>query len=387
MASNSGAPAAPGARKGRLLPTVVAVLLVGGLLGGIYGWRQERRAAAATSYPAHPTAVTAQIVAPETLPQSLEAIGSLQAVQEVMLSAEVPGRIVGLMFDAGASVTAGAPLLQLYDAPERADRDSAAARQQLAQLQHRRAAALSATGADSRQRLDQAEAELAQSRAAIDQLDARIAQKLIKAPFAGVIGLRRVNLGQYLNAGDPVATLTNLDWLYVNFTLPQQDLSRLAVGSMVTVEADPFPGRTFDARINAIEPKVAEGTRNVTVQAVVENRDHRLRPGLYVTVRVGLPARPGAIVVPATAVMAGASGDAVVVVRGPDAKAGGTAEFVPVVAGERIGDRIVVEQGLAEGDVVVTRGQLRVRPGAAVSVTPTDVKLGEAAAGQLPMRP
>ncbi|TWT09675.1 efflux RND transporter periplasmic adaptor subunit [Reyranella sp. CPCC 100927] len=367
---SSGSDAPRGALR-HLRSIAAAIVLVGAVLGGIYGWRQERRAAAATSYPAHPIEVVAQAVTPETLPQFLEAIGSLQSVQEVMLSAEVSGRIVSIRFEAGSTVASGAPLLQLYDAPERADRAAAAARLQLADLQYKRAAALSATGADSRARLDQADAELAQSRAAIDQLDSRIAQKQIKAPFPGQIGLRRVNLGQYVNAGDPVATLTNLDRLYVNFTLPQQELARLRVGGTVTVSADPFPSQTFQARINAIEPKIGEGTRNVTVQAVIDNEGHRLRPGMYVTARVALPPRDNAMVVPLTAIMASASGDSVVVVRHAEGRSGGgTADVVPVVTGQRIGDRIVVERGLKDGDVIVTRGQLRVRPGAAVTVKP-----------------
>ncbi|HKU93653.1 MAG TPA: efflux RND transporter periplasmic adaptor subunit [Vineibacter sp.] len=362
----------PGRHKHRLYSLGVAALLLAALLGGIYGWRQERRAAAATSYPAHAIAVVAQPVAAETLPQSLEAIGSLQSVQEVMLSAEVSGRIVSLLFEAGNTVAAGAPLVQLYDAPERADRAAAAARLQLADVQYKRAQSLSATGADSRARLDQAQAELAQSRAAVDQLDARIAQKLIKAPFPGQIGLRRVNLGQYVNAGDPVATLTNLDQLYANFTLPQQEFSRLRAGGMVAISADPFQGRTFKARINAIEPKIGEGTRNITVQAIIENQDHRLRPGMYVSAHVELPARAHAIVVPNTPVMTSAWGDTVMIVQGPEARTGGKAALVPVVTGQRIGDRIVVEQGLKDGDVIVTRGQLRVQPGAAVTVTPAE---------------
>lgn len=372
----------PGRHKHRLYSVGVAALLLAAVLGGIYGWRQERRAAAATSYPSYATPVVAQAVVPETLPQSLEAIGSLQSVQEVMLSAEVSGRIVGLLFEAGVTVAAGAPLVQLYDAPERADRAAAAARLQLADVQYKRATALSATGADSRARLDQAQAELAQARAVVDQLDSRITQKLIKAPFPGQIGLRRVNLGQYVNAGDPVATLTNLDQLYANFTLPQQELSRLRVGGTVAISADPFPGRTFTARINAIEPKIGEGTRNITVQAIIDNPDHRLQPGVYVTAHVELPARAHAIVVPITAIMTSASGDTVMVVRGPEARTRGTAELVPVVTGQRVGDRIVVEQGLKDGDVIVTRGQLRVQPGAALAV-----KQAEAAAGQIGARP
>ena len=172
---------------------------------------------------------------------------------------------------------------RLYDAPERADRAAAAARANFARIQLARSSELAPTGAEPREILEQRRAELAQAGAAVSQLDARIAQKRIRAPFAGSIGIRRVNLGQYLNPGDTVATLTDLDQLYVDFNLPQQELGRLSVGQTVRVTSDSWPGRSFTARVNAIEPRIGEDTRNVVVQAVLANPGHVLRPGMYVT--------------------------------------------------------------------------------------------------------
>jgi multidrug efflux system membrane fusion protein len=170
-----------------------------------------------------------------------------------------------------------------------------------------------------------------------------------------------------VNAGDPIATLVALDPLYVDFTLPQQDLAKLAAGGQVLVRSDAFPDRTFAARINAIDPMVGSDTRNVSVQAVLSNPGELLRPGMYVTAAVQLPPRPGAIVVPSTAIDPSASGDTVFVVRN------GQAELTPVTTGAHLGTRVVVESGLAAGDVVIADGQLRVQPGSPVSVATNDV--------------
>ncbi len=222
---------------------------------------------------------------------------------------------------------------------------------------------LAPSGFVTQETLQQRQEDLKQADASVEQLDAQIAQMTIRAPFAGQIGLRKVNLGQYVNAGDALATLTALDQLYANFTVPQQRLSNLKVGGAVTVRTDAFPDRVFEAKINAIEPQVAEDTRNVLVQALFDNPDRLLRPGLFVMVNVVLPPQPDAIVVPVTAIQTSASGESVLVVR--DNKAIGVA----VKTGQRIGERVVVEQGLSPGDHIVTSGQLRVMPGAAVQMT------------------
>src|SRR3546814_147804 len=207
-----------------------------------------------------------------------------------------------------------------------------------------------------------------QAIAEVQQFDARISQKQIRAPFAGELGIRRVNLGQYLNPGDPVATLTALDRLFVDFTLPQQDLAKLHVGAPVTIKADAWPERSFTGHVNAIEPRIGEDTRNVTVQAVVANPDHALRPGVYVATALNLPPQHGALVVPATAIQTSASGDSVTVVRGRNGRSGGKAETIAVTTGRRVGDSVIVTRGLKAGDVVVTEGQLRIKPGAEVKV-------------------
>lgn len=366
--SSEPSAAAPAASRRRSIAiTVVAMIL---LFAALFGWRSLRDAAPAQGAPP-PVTVAAMTVVQTDAPASLEAVGSMRAVREVMLAPEVAGRIVGVHFQAGQRVGAGAPLVQLYDAPERADRAAAAARANFARIQLARSSELAPTGAEPREILEQRRAELAQAGAAVSQLDARIAQKRIRAPFAGSIGIRRVNLGQYLNPGDTVATLTDLDQLYVDFNLPQQELGRLSVGQTVRVTSDSWPGRSFTARVNAIEPRIGEDTRNVVVQAVLANPGHVLRPGMYVTAALDLPVEHGVLIVPVTAIQTSASGDSVTVIRGPRARAGGKAEMVSVTTGRRIGNSVIVTRGLKAGDVIVTEGQIRVQPGAEVRVSRT----------------
>lgn len=354
----------PQANRRTLVFAAIAVLL---LFGGLFAWRWLGSAAPAQNAPP-PTVVVATVVSPTSVPAALEAVGTVRAVREVNLSPEVAGRVVAIRFQAGARVGAGSTLVQLYDAPERADRAAAQAKADFAAVQLRRSQELAPTGAEPRELLQQRRAEHAQAVAAVAQLDARIAQKQVRAPFAGEIGIRKVNLGQYLNPGDMIATLTALDTLYVDFTVPQQQLARLTVGAPVRVTADAWPGRSFVARVNAIEPRVGTDTRNVTIQATVANPDRALRPGMYVSAALDLPPEQGALVVPVTAIQTSASGDSVTVIRGANARSGGKAEPVSVTTGRRIGDHVIVTGGLKPGDVVVTEGQIRVQPGSEVKV-------------------
>ncbi|WP_157219116.1 efflux RND transporter periplasmic adaptor subunit [Flavisphingomonas formosensis] len=348
----------------------LALLAAALLFGGLYAWRAARSSGSAQGAPP-PVTVRAIRVDPRDAPAALEAVGSLRAVREVMLAPEVAGRIVGLHLEAGRSVAAGTTLVQLYDAPERADRASARAQARFADIQLARSVQLAPTGAEPRETLEQRRAQADQAHAAVRQFDARIAQKRIVAPFAGEVGIRRVNLGQYLNPGDVVASLTSLDRLYVDFTLPQQELARIRPGGTVSVTADAWPGRVFTARVNAVEPQIGADTRNVSVQAELANADHALRPGMAVTAALALPVERGMLIVPTTAIVTSASGDSVIAVRGGRNGDGGKAEPVAVTTGRRIGDSVIVTSGLKPGDVVVTEGQLRVQPGATVRIAPT----------------
>lgn len=346
---------------------LIALAIVGLTFGLFFGWRWLRVGIPPQAAPPA-VAVVATAVTPREVPSALEAVGSLRAVQEVTLAPEVAGRVTAIALQPGVRVSRGAALVQLYDAPEQADRVAALARMKLAAAQLARTRSLVPGGAESQELLQQRQAEYDQAAAAVRQLDARIAQKRIRAPFSGQIGIRRINLGQYLNPGDAVATLTAIDRLYADFTVPQQDLGKLRLGATVRLTTDAWPSRTFRGRVTTIEPRIGEDSRNVMVQALVINSDSAVRPGMYVTAALELPPRSNALVVPATAIQTSASGDSVTVIRGHVPSRAGKAEIVPVVIGRRIGNSVIVTSGIRPGDVVVAEGQLRVQPGAQVRV-------------------
>jgi multidrug efflux system membrane fusion protein len=352
--------------KKRIVFTTVASLII---VLGLVLWR-ETRLRAAPAMAQSPASIPAAAVTLTNVPHDLVAIGSVQPVQGVTLAPELSGRIVALDFQAGEEVKAGKVLIRLFDAPEQASLADAQAKADFARIQLDRSLSLDSTGAEAKQVLQQRRSEYAQAQALVAQYKAQIVQRTIVAPFDGEIGMRNVNLGQYLNAGDPVVTLTNLDRLFVNFTLPQQDLAQLKVGQSLKVASDAYPGRAFSGRVTTIEPVIRSDTRNVTVQAELNNPDHALRPGMFVTASVILPAQT-ALVVPLTAIQTSAYGDSVVVVRGANARREGSAEFVPVKVGRQLGNNVIIDDGLKPGDVVVMAGQVRLHPGAPVTVEPS----------------
>ena len=355
-------------RRSNSRSAIIALIVVVGVFALLFFWRSWKNAPPPAFNPP-PTAVVATVANPVPVPTSLQAVGSLRAVREVMLAPEVAGRVTAIRFTGGQRIGAGAVLVQLFDAPERADRAAAAAKAEFARLQLARTRGLVPTGAESRETLQQRQAEYDQAIAAVRQIDARLAQKRIAAPFSGQIGVRRINPGQYVNPGDQIATLTDLGELFVDFTLPQQDLAKLRVGSLVNVTSDAWPGRSFAARVTTIEPRIEQESRNVWVQAVLANPDHALRPGMYITAALQLPPLPSALVVPATAIQTSAQGDSVIVIRGAKARTEGKSETVVVKTGLRFGNSVVIDSGLKAGDVVVTEGQLRVQPGATLRVS------------------
>ncbi|WP_440494641.1 efflux RND transporter periplasmic adaptor subunit [Serratia sarumanii] len=292
-----------------------------------------------------------------------------EAVHEVLLSSDTAGRVTAIHFEAGQMVKQGDLLVQLFDAPEQADLLAASARAEFARLQLQRVQELVPVGAESRELLEQRQAEANQASAEVRQIEARIIQKSIRAPFSGQLGVRRINLGQYLNPGDVIATLTQLDALYVNFTLPQQALLDVNVGAVVQVAVDAAPGRRFPARVSSVEPKVNSETRNILVQAELANEDHSLRPGMYAVARLELPPERDAVILPLTTIQTSAFGDTVVVVQDLNPEGVGRAVTVPVTLGRRLGDDVLVESGVKAGDVVVTAGQNRLSPGAEVKIS------------------
>lgn len=355
------------ARKSSTAKTIVVVGAAAALvIAGLWYWRASQQQQG--GWVAGPIDVVATTVQARQAPVSIEALGELRAVRQVTLAAEVAGRVSAISFQPGQRVKAGTLLVQLDDGPEQADLASAKAAAAFAQQQFSRASELAATGAQSREILQQRQAERDQTAALVKQLEARIRQKRILAPFDGELGLRRIDLGQYLNPGDAAVTLTDLDRLYANFDVPQQELSKLQVGQSLAIRIDTAGVAPVAASISAIEPQIGRDTRNASIQAEVDNTARTLRPGMYATISVDLPPESDALILPVSAVMTSASGNAAAVVRDLSAEKTGKGDIVPIVVGRRIGDEVVIARGLKAGDVVITEGQLRVRPGADLRV-------------------
>lgn len=362
------APSGSPARRPSAWASLVIVLLMAALLlTGLWFWRASKAGGGGWAG-GGPLDVVAVTLEARAAPLSVRALGELRAVRQVQLPAEVAGRVSVLSFEAGQTVKAGAVLAQLDDVVEQADLAAARAQAIFARQQLSRAKPLAASGALSGEVLQQRQAEHDRAAAQVQQLQARIRQKRVVAPFGGELGLRRIDLGQYLNAGDIAVTLTDLDRLFVNFDVPQQELGRVRIGQQLSVDPG-VPGTpAAQATIRAIEPQVGRDTRNASVQAVMENPGRTLRPGMYVTVAVALPPEPDALVLPASAVMTSASGNTALLVRDLSAEKLGKAEIVPITVGRRVGDSVVVTRGLKAGDVVVTEGQSRAQPGVALRV-------------------
>ncbi|MFY0475559.1 efflux RND transporter periplasmic adaptor subunit [Achromobacter marplatensis] len=348
---------------------VLAVVAGGGLLWKLGGPSQKGGWAMPPAKVAVAPAVRAD------LPAALTGIGSLEATRQVQVPAEVDGRVTQILFTAGQRVQAGQVLVQMNDAPEQGELARLQAQARNARTLLERTRRLLPQQAATREQLDQAQADYDQAAADIKRVQALIEQKRVKAPFDGVLGVRRVNLGQFAKAGDALVSLTDATTLYANITLPEQALGALRAGQPVTVTVDAHAGREFTGQVTTVEPQVDPGSRTVRVQATLPNADGALAAGMFAYGRIGLPDRPGVITVPETAVSYSAYGDSVYVLTPPAADPQGAAPTVRqayVKTAERVRGRVVVTEGLDAGDQVVTSGQLRLHNGAAVDVIASD---------------
>jgi membrane fusion protein (multidrug efflux system) len=317
---------------------------------------------------------TAQVQAQSWAPV-LTAVGSLTAVQGVTVASELDGKILALEFTAGQTVKAGDVLVRQDVRAESAQLRSAEAAVDLAKLNLGRSKELLAKATISRAQMDSDNVAYQQAVAAADNLRATIDKKTIRAPFAGRLGVRLVNLGQFLKAGDAIVSLQALNPIFADFYLPQQELARVAIGQAVRLSGDAFPDQGVEGVVTAINPDVDTATRNVRIQATVQNPGERLRPGMFVNVAVELPKGDPLLVIPATAVLYAPYGNTVFVVEDrADAKTGRTTKVVRqqvVRLGVTRGDFVAVTTGLKAGETVATSGVFRLRPGHAVSVDNT----------------
>lgn len=318
-----------------------------------------------------PESVTSVVAEEEEWVPALKAVGSIAAVQGVVVSTDQPGIVTKINFESGQTVKEGDLLVQLDISQEEAQLRSALAQQKLAALNLQRQQNLLKNRVSSQADFDAAQAQYDETTASVLEMRSRLNKKTIRAPFSGVLGIRLVNLGEYLESGAKVAPLQSLDPIYVNFWLPQQNLAQVAAGQAVKVQAEGQPA-AFEGKINAVDAVVDEATRNVRVQATVSNPDGRLRAGMFVGAEVPLPQKERHVVLPATCIQYAPYGDTVYIVEEvTDQKTGKTYKGVRqqvVKVGESLGDRVTVLEGVKPGEEVVSSGGFKLRQGSAVQV-------------------
>ena len=359
--------------KRMILMVVVMTIFITGL--GFVKFRQFQAMAgefAAMQPP--PDAVTTIIATQEEWPATLNAIGTVAAVQGVTVTADLSGIVSRISFDSGKTVQKGDVLVQLDTRQEEAQRSGAESQLQLARLNFQRMQGLVEQDAVSRAEYDAAAAAFKQAEARLGEIRATIERKTIRAPFSGVLGIRQVNLGQYLTGGDPVVPLQALNPIYVNFGVPQQEATEMHIGRGVRITVGEVSGGEFTGRISALDSVVDQTTRNVQVQATLPNAGGKLRPGMFVQTQVTLEADRHVVALPASAINYAPYGDSVFVVadmRNPKGKTYRGVRQQVVKLGAARGDQIAVLSGINPGEEIVSSGVFKLRNGAPVQVNNT----------------
>lgn len=355
----------------RMILTVGVLLLLVSALGFVKFRQVQTAMAAASSFQMPPEAVTSVVAKQEEWPATMSIIGTVEAVHGVTVSADLPGTVDRIKFESGQAVHAGDVLVELDTRQERAQLASLEAQRDLAKVSYARAQQLVSSGVISRVEYDQATAQQRQTEANVAEIRATIERKTIRAPFSGILGIRKVNLGQYLAAGNPIVALQSLNPVYVNFGIPQQTAGLVHVGRSLRVTSDELGSMAFTGRVTATDSIVDEATRNVQTQATLANPQEKLRPGMFVQVDVGVGANRSVITLPASAISYAPYGDSVFVISDMKDPKGRTyrgvrQQFVKV-EGSR-GDQVAVVSGVKAGDEVVSSGVFKLRNGAAVQV-------------------
>ena len=358
--------------KKRILFAVLGVLLVIAVLAGIKTLQIRSMIDSGKKFVPPPETVTTAAVKSESWETSLGSFGTLSAVQGVSVSAEAAGKVMKIAFEPGSAVRKGDLLIQQDISTEQAQLPGALSQVALSRANQKRADQLFAEGIISQADHDQAISNSAQSQSQADTIRSTIARKTIHAPFSGRLGIRLVNLGQMLREGDQIVTLQALDPIFVDFSIPQQQLSQVRVGLPVRLTGDVLGNNTMTGRITAITPLVDADTRNVKIQATVGNQGDRLRPGMFVNASVGLPRKQNVLAIPATSVLYAPYSDSVFVVDqkkdDKQGKAGLVLRQQFVRLGEKRGDFVVVSSGVKDGETLVSTGVFKLRNGQSVMV-------------------
>lgn len=346
----------------RIVLTVVVALAVFAAIFGYKFYSVRQMMAAMAAVKPQPVTVSAAAVREETWPNTLQAVATLRSYRGIVVKTELEGAVREIAAQSGSVVAAGAPLVQLDTSVEDAQLSGLEAQAHLAEINLGRARELRANGTNTPNDLDTAETTLQQTRSAVAQLKATIAKKHIVAPFAGRIGIVQVYPGQFLSKGDTIVVLESTDPIYVDFSLPQQDLARVAVGQAVRLTVDTYPDRTFAGKIVALSPRLDDATRSIDLRAELPNTDEALRAGMFARAEIVLPASEHSLVVPAAAVVHNPYGETVYLITD------GVVQQRFIKTGASRGDLTQVLSGLHAGDQIVTSGQIKLRNGSAVKI-------------------
>ena len=353
--------------KRKIAGAILLVLLVLGSLAGVKVLQIGQLMAAGKSFTQPPESISSAVVRQEDWQSAFTAIGSVTAMQGVTIAPELAGTITEIAFEPGAVVNKGDLLLRLDTSAEVAQLRALEAQVELARLNLDRERTLRSQDLISQSELDGAEATLKQNQASADAIKATIDKKTIRAPFSGRLGIRLVNLGQFLDVGKSIVSLQSLSPIYADFSLPQQDLAQLKTGLKVRLTIDAFPDKAFEGALTAINPDLDATTRSVGLQATFDNAEQLLRPGMFARVEVLLPEQKSVLVIPITSILSAPYGDSVYVIESAPAKEGSAPgltvrqQFVKI--GRARGDFVTIESGLKAGDRVVSSGVFKLRNG------------------------
>ncbi|MBK1645675.1 efflux transporter periplasmic adaptor subunit [Thiocapsa imhoffii] len=347
---------------------LLVILLLGALIGGLAFFKYSQIQAEIAMFSQPPPAPTVRVVTVETTnwQPTLNSVGSIEAIQGVNVNNEVAGQVRAIEFESGAIVQRGQVLARLADDVDRAELEGLEAAERLAQIKVERNRALLKDRAVAQGDFDEISAQLDQARALVKSKRATIEKKTIRAPFDGQLGIRLINLGQFLPEGSPIVALQNLDPVYVDYALPERHLARLSTGQTVQVRIAADPERIFEGVIEAISPGIDRGTRNVRIRARLENPDLALRPGMFARVATLLPVEQEVLTLPREAITFNTYGDTVFVVREEGDQT--LAERRQIVSGDVRDDQIAILSGLSVGERVVRSGQVKLSQNQAVRI-------------------
>jgi membrane fusion protein (multidrug efflux system) len=376
MSEGKGAGITRGKRASMTKRMVIMLLAVALVFGGIFGFKafvavKIKEFMATMSAP--PQTVSASAAHTSSWQPTIEAVGTLRAVRGADLSLEVAGVVDSISFNSGDDVKEGAVLLKLRSEDDAAKLTSLQASADLSQLTLERDLKQWKIQAVSQATIDTDRANLKNAQAQVAQQQAILDKKTLRAPFAGHLGIRAIDLGQYVGPGATIVTLQALDPIYLDFFVPQQAIDQVQLGQSITVRIDAFKDQTFAGEISAINPKIDTATRNVQVRATLKNPDHKLLPGMYATVAINTGAPQNYVTLPQTAITYNPYGDTVYVVEGKPAEANGkpqpqTARQTFVTTGPTRGDQVAILKGVNEGDMIVTSGQIKLHNGSPVLI-------------------